>query len=554
MTELNLSSNKWINSFLQNIIHSVNSFAEKQVDIINELIHIGESLSKETDVNKSLKMIVKSAVKISEAQFGVFLLKNADNDNLQFDHLFINKNLIIKKENILINSDKVLMPIHSKKTTLDRKTIGETALYSKEIINIENIHSSENFNITDISNFGKQIGYKIKSCLAMPILIENSEPYGVILIFNAVSDNGNICGFSEKDEAILRSLSSQSAISISNQKLFSETENFIYQLIYSTALTLDKKSKTQGNHLSHVAFLTSLITKEINRVNIGHFKDVKFSESQLKEISIASWLHDIGKLTTPDALLDKSKKLELVYDQIELIELRFNLFEKVIENKLAVIDNSLAEAKELIQIKSNLSDYLRLIIQANTKIFNQDLTITKLKEISEIKLSYNGKKYYLLTEEEYNKLCIRGYINKDEIDIIHNHVVYTKEILSKIKFPQKYQNVPFYAHTHHEKLNGKGYPDGLTKKNLPLKARIIPIADLIEALTAKRQFRSLPLSNVVKILSFMVIDNEIDKDICDLIIFSGILWNYTKKNMSDELLDLPDNEMVIELYKSRFKN
>ena len=171
-------------------------------------------------------------------------------------------------------------------------------------------------------------------------------------------------------------------------------------------------------------------------------------------------------------------------------------------------------------------------------ISNSDLET--LEEIYQFRYLINGRSHYIINEDEYLNLKIRlGTLNPEDIRIIREHVVVTGKMLSQIKFPAYLSNAPLYAKLHHEKLNGEGYPEGLTGDCIPLQARILALSDVFEALTAARPYKKAQkLSETYKILDKMLEANEIDNELYQFALEQGIFHKYAIKHLTEEQIDL----------------
>ena len=253
--------------------------------------------------------------------------------------------------------------------------------------------------------------------------------------------------------------------------------------------------------------------------------DVHFSDNELNELRIAAWLHDVGKITTPEHVVDKATKLETIYDRIELIKLRFELIKKdyqlarILSGKESPVSDENLDAFEDNYIERLEEDYALLSSVNFGGEFMADETIERVQRIAKRNYVVDGRSFPLLTDDEICNLSIRrGTLTDSEREIINNHASITYKMLSQMPFPKKLKHVPQYAASHHEKMDGTGYPDGLTKEQLPLQARIIAMADIFEALTAKdRPYRKgKTLSDALKIMKFMVQDKHIDPDLYTL--------------------------------------
>ena len=183
-------------------------------------------------------------------------------------------------------------------------------------------------------------------------------------------------------------------------------------------------------------------------------------------------------------------------------------------------------------------DFLRSINQAVE--FMDDDKLEKLQKIAKKTYHLNDRLRPYLTEDETTNLSIRkGTLTDEERRIIENHVEVTFKMLNELPFPKKHAMVPEYAAGHHEKLDGSGYFRHLSKDELPLQSRIMAVADIFEALTAKdRPYKKpMKLSQALEILSFLKKDGHIDPDIHDLVISSNLLLEYAKAFMNPDQID-----------------
>jgi HD-GYP domain-containing protein (c-di-GMP phosphodiesterase class II) len=268
-------------------------------------------------------------------------------------------------------------------------------------------------------------------------------------------------------------------------------------------------------------------------------------------------MHDVGKITTPEYVVDKATKLETIFDRLELIEGRFKLIEKAIENdmlkkKVALLEQSpgadksaLEEIEQAAQHQINiLKEDFDVIRNANTpgEFMDQD----KIEHVQAIAdktyVQDNEDRPYLTLDEIHNLSISKGTLTSEERRVIENHASMTLNILNELTFPRKFSRVPEFAAGHHEKLDGSGYPQQLTEKELALQTRILAVADIFEALTAKdRPYKKpMKLSQAVKILGFMVKDRHIDSEIFNLVLESDILKEYAEKHMDPAQVDDPE--------------
>jgi hypothetical protein len=273
----------------------------------------------------------------------------------------------------------------------------------------------------------------------------------------------------------------------------------------------------------------------------------------MEELRLAAWMHDVGKITTPEVIVDKATKLQSFFDRIEFIETRFDLIAASIENgclkhKLELSAKGKLDPKMNSRLDQDMSeqlttvtrdfDFLRTINQAVE--FMDDDKLENLQQIAQKTYHINGRPRAYLTENEVLNLSVRkGNLTEEERKIIENHAELTFKMLNELPFPKKHAMVAEYAAGHHEKLDGSGYFRHLSKDELPLQSRIMAVADIFEALTAKdRPYKKpMKLSQALEILSFLKKDGHIDPDIHDLVISSNLLLEYAKAFMNPDQID-----------------
>ena len=287
-----------------------------------------------------------------------------------------------------------------------------------------------------------------------------------------------------------------------------------------------------------------MIANAINDAKKGAFKGFKFNEEEMEELFVAGWLHDFGKVATPEHVMNKSTKLEGLYDKIDQIKVRFEVLKRDIKIKyydLIYKNNDKSLKNKMNEEINKANNDLEFIIKCNTggEFFSDELK-ERVKNISKNKIYFNEKFQNILTDEEVDFLTLeRGTLSKKERQIMEDHVSLTYELLDKLPYPKHLNNVPFYAGCHHEKINGEGYPNGYSGDELPIQARIIALADVFEGLTAPdRPYKDgYPLSKAMNILRFMTLDNELDKDIYNLFINQKVYLKYAEENIKDSQID-----------------
>lgn len=550
----NLSKDKRLNKLLKSVIIEVKHYAEDQIKHINQLTSIGLALSAEKNISKLLEIIVDESRELSNADGGTLYIVDDDKKHLRFE---IMQNDTMKTRmggtsGVEISLPKVPLYINGKPNHSNVSSY--TALTGKPV-NIPDVYEAEGFDFTGPRKYDATTGYLSKSMLVIPMKNHENNIIGVLQLLNAKDpETGDVVAFSTEYVDLIGCLASQAAVALTNTQLIQDLRNLLYAFIKSIATAIDEKSPYTGGHINRVVSLTMMLAETINNTNKGMFKNVNFNENEMEELKLAAWMHDVGKITTPEYVMDKSKKLETIFNRISLIETRFQVIAKSIENKylsrkVELMQNGKKNGSKIKQLDNELAGNIKLLQEEldfikkcnNPGEFLSDDKIEKIKEIANKTYSFNNMDYQYLTEDEIKNLCIqKGSLTEEERKIIENHATMTLKMLKELPFPQKLANVPEYAAGHHEKLDGSGYPRGLTKKELSVQSRIMAVADIFEALTAKdRPYKKpMKLSQAVKIMGFMKKERHIDPDIYDLFMESRLFYDYAKREMNPDQIDI----------------
>ncbi|OQW96999.1 MAG: metal-dependent phosphohydrolase [Desulfobacteraceae bacterium A6] len=522
----------------------VKDYAEAQIKHIKQGARIGLALSCEKDINRLLEMIVLEARAMSNADAGTFYISDKENKHLCF-MIMQNDTMNVRMGGTSgVEIDLPSVPLY-RDGKPNHSNVSSHVAISGEIVNIPDVYEAEGFDFTGPKKYDATTGYRSKSMLVIPLRNHENDIIGVLQLLNAKNpETGEIIGFSNEYVDEIASLASQAAVALTNTQLIQDLKNLFYAFIKSIATAIDEKSPYTGGHINRVVDLSMLIADKINETKSPPFNDIVFNDHEMEEIRIAAWMHDVGKITTPEYVIDKRTKLQTIFDRINLIETRFSLIAKIIENeylakKLNLIQKDSGD-EEINRLDSELSEKLEdlekdLQVVKSCNLPGEFLTDENTKRIKDIatrryKMS-DGEHAYLTGEELENLLVRKGSITDMERRIIENHAAVTFKILTHLPFPRKLLNVPEYASGHHEKLDGSGYPRALTAENMPLQSRIIAVADIFEALTAKDRPYKKPmlLSQALEIMSRMKNDNHIDPDIYSLFIENRLYEKYFLK-------------------------
>jgi hypothetical protein len=324
------------------------------------------------------------------------------------------------------------------------------------------------------------------------------------------------------------------------------------------ASAIDDKSPYTGGHCRRIPVLTMMLAEAAHDSDLGVLQNFVITDKDRYELETAAWLHDCGKIVTPDYVMDKSTKLETISDRVHLIASRVEILIREAEiiflkEKIELMSNS--QSPELIEqrYKEQCEQYrndLDFITTINVGgEFMTDEDIERASEIAKLTwLDQSGNRQPLITEDELSNLCIRkGTLNSDERKVVNNHIVITIKMLESLPFPKNLQNVPEYAGGHHEKMDGTGYPKGLRKEEMSIQARIIAIADIFEALTANdRPYKQgKKLSECLRIMGVMKKENHIDPDIFDIFVKNKVYLDYAEEFIDPEQIDEVDESIIL---------
>ena len=539
------------NKFLNHILGEIKDFTEDKIEHIENLTDIGIALSAERDLDKLLSAILTQAKKFTNADAGTMYLKSQDGKFLNFK--------IVQTDSLNISmgckDNKITwapLSLYDKNNNENRDMVAVLCALDGKIINLQDVYEVDGFNFEGTKIFDKKTGYRSKSMLVIPLKNYENEVIGCFQLINKIDkDTKESIKFTKKDEYDVYSLASQAAVSITNTKLMDDLEDLLISIIKVIANAIDLKSKYTGGHIKRVAEISSLLANKMNEVDSGKYKDINFSKEQLKEIDISAWMHDIGKITTPEYIIDKATKLEGIFDRISLIQHKFEILKRDKEIEFLKINIELMWKGDLDKLPTYEKAYKDTIESLNNQLsflekiniggeFLNDEKIDKLNLISKIKYKLKDETIDLLTKNELENLSIKkGTITETERKKINEHAKIGYDLLSTLKFPKYLSKVPEIASGHHEQPCGKGYPNGLKDDEISIEMRILTIADIFEALTAgdRPYKKGKTLSEATKILGFMAKDRQIDGDLLKFFYETGLYKDYAKRNLQENQLD-----------------
>ncbi len=521
---------------------------------LEQLNDIGASLSQERDITRLLEHILLAAKSITNADGGTLYRVLEDGQALRFE--------ILRTDSLHIamggtSGNAISFPnlsLRDEKGAPNDSLVSAYAAIHRQTVNIADAYTEPNFDFSGTRLFDQRTGYRSKSFLAVPMKDHEGEVIGVLQLINAQApDTHEIVSFSSSDQSLVESLASQAAIALTNRMLMTQLEELFESFISLINLAIDEKSPYTGGHCQRVPVLTMLLAEAAAETSEGPLASFSMNDRDRYELKIAGMLHDCGKITTPVHVVDKATKLQTIFDRVQLVDTRFEVLKRdaelsALRQQLALRPcvDPLAEASVLAACQVGIAsldadrDFLR-----STNVGGEAMNDSALQRVRKIgsKLvwrSVDGIEAEFLTADEVENLTIRaGTLTLTERDTVNHHIVSTLKMLEQLPWPKHLKNVPEYAGGHHERMDGKGYPRGLTREQMSVQARAMGIADIFEALTAcDRPYKpGMKLSQAMGIMNKFKDNGHIDPDLFDIFLKKGIYKRYAEQFLDPWQID-----------------
>ncbi len=534
---------------------------DSSLDLLTTLNEIGIALSSEHDMDSLLERILVNAKELTGADGGTLYLYNDNDRTLEFK--------IVRTLSLGIHlGGKTGQPIggnfnplnlYLEDGTPNTQMIAAYAAISGQTINIQDAYEVTDFDFSGTRQFDAATGYRSKSFLTVPMKNHENDIIAVLQLLNKVDkDTSEVIAFSEEDQHLAESLASQAAVALTNKRLVDELQNLFDAFIKLIATAIDEKSPHTGNHCRRVPEATMMIAEAAHLSEMDYFNEFSMTDADRYELKVASWLHDCGKITTPVHVVEKATKLETIHDRIELVAARFEILRRdmeitMLKQRIAAFEKGETDHTSIIdhyeRLANSLMEDLAYVRKCNTGgEFMADEQVARVESLAELTWTDGtGQKRPIITDDELKNLTIRrGTITLEERDIINNHMTLTIRMLERLPFPKHLRNVPEYAGGHHERMDGRGYPRGLTRDEMSIPARIMAVADVFEALTSSDRPYKKPMSltQTLTIMGRMVEDNHLDPDIFKLFVESRVYQQYADKFLSPEQIDTVDHNTL----------
>jgi HD-GYP domain-containing protein (c-di-GMP phosphodiesterase class II) len=452
-----------------------------ETEKLEQLLSASLELSNERDGSKLCDKILTLMRSLSQAE-GASLYLADEKNMLHFSH---------------VQNEKVQAEYKHFSLNIDETSMAGACAVRKKIIHVPDVSkipSNETFKFN--AKFDEKSSYKTKSLLCFPLLKSTEELVGVIQLVNSKRDTG----FTEQDIELGTALSVHIAVSLETALLYESIENLFEGFIKASVTAIESRDPTTSGHSERVAKFTVNLAQAVSLSEQPAFREMRFNETQLRQLRYASLLHDFGKIGVPESVLLKQKKL--FPTELREIELRIKLL------KMAKPEN----AEELEQL-------WQTILKTNEPTVVTERAAHDLAEYIDKSYLVLGDQIPLLRKEEWVKLSIpKGSLSKEDRAQIESHVTHTYKFLSQIPWTRDLKAIPNIARSHHEKLDGTGYPQQLKQQEIPFESQIMAITDIFDALTApdRPYKKSLPPEKAIAILFDDAKQNKVNKELVQL--------------------------------------
>lgn len=528
---------------------------------LEELTALSQALSAEPDPERLTERILEAAQRLTNADGGTLYRMNDSGDALDF-HIARNESLNLAMGGSSGNPVTLgQVPLRDSDGEPDHHHVASHVALTGQTINIVDAYAEPAFDFSGTRAFDGRTGYRSHSFLTLALRNNEGQVIGVLELINACDPtSGEVTTFSEDDRRFAEALASHSAVVLTQQELIGQQRALFEALIRLIARAIDEKSEHTGAHCQRVPPLTMMIADAAHAAPSGSLADFQVSSDERYELEIAAWLHDCGKVSTPEPVMDKATKLHGMYDRIGDIATRFELVKRDTENaalseRLAAASSrrepaSWAEEATVARTLAAIDADRAFLEKANEG--GESMAHADQSRVHRIASAYRwrdaaGGDWPILNDEETANLCIeRGTLNEREREIMKDHARLTLEMLEALPYPQGLRQVPDLAGGHHERMDGGGYPRGLVGRDNPCGARMMVIADVFEALTASDRPYKQPntLSEALKIMGQMNEKQHFDPDLFDVFIRQRVYERYAERYMQPFQLDAVDETSI----------
>ncbi len=467
---------------------------------IRQFLSMCLSLSAERDREKLLSSILDTAMDLSNCDAGTLYL--LEDDGLHFNRM-VTRSMGIRQGG---HADPITLP----PVPLDPSYVCSWVVLKNEPINVSDVRTDTRFNFSGSAKYDEMTGYCTKTMLVVPLANDRGDLIGAMQLINALDETGTTIPFAESVELLVMAISSQAAISLTNMLYAEQITVLLDSLVGALSAAIDERTPYNANHTRNMVRYAEGFLDWLDKSN----SEWRFDRDKRRTFLLSVWLHDVGKLVVPLEVMDKESRLG---PKLEGIRQRFRTM--ALLDRISVLEGSLS--KEAAAEKATIRETgMTLIERINNAGFVTDEDLARIGALAERTFEdETGRKQRWLTDDELKDLSVRkGTLTPEERAVMESHASVTARILGHVSFPKIYSQVPKWAASHHEYLNGKGYPDHLSAEDIPKEVRLLTILDVFDALTAQdRPYKPpMPAEKALSILHSMVEEGSLDGDVLAL--------------------------------------
>lgn len=409
---------------------------------------------------------------------------------------------------------------------LDKENIRNVSAYAaikNQIVTIDDVYNNGEFNFEGPKNYDKITGYRTRAMLVLPLCAStdgDDEVIGVIQLLNARDrETGEFIPFGDLAESpILPALSKIAANTLSNALFAQEIKDLFSSFVNVMTQAIDERSPYNSNHTRNVVDYCGSFANYLSGVfPKGH--EYHFNETRREQLIMSAYLHDIGKIITPLDIMDKPDRLGS-----DLGGVQYRLEIKKYQCEVAFLRGEISQ-EAYQESLSEIQGAAQLIESVNSASFLSENQLEEVQKLENLTFTNEfGKIVPLFTEQNITALKIqKGTLTEDERKIMQAHVSMTERLLEKMNFDKYYKGVSNWARSHHEFLDGTGYPHGISGDQVSTETRILTLMDIFDALTASdRPYKKpIPAKQALVVLQGMAKDGKLNGELVELFIASG---------------------------------
>ncbi len=571
---------------------------------IQQFLDISQALSAEKDFYRILELVLREATKVSQAGGGTILMMSEDHDSLEVALMADVATGTFQNGSSEETSPFEPVELESAEHPTSPPSVDHESARRGRLVRIDDLHQDTALDTSAVQARHDHESFSTRSLLSVPLQNQSGEIIGVLQLVS-----GQPGGFRPEIVPYIEALSSDAAVALDIRRLLKAQRDLLDSLIHMIAGAIDAKSPYTHGHCQRVPVAARMLAAAANDSERGPFAEFQLTESGWYQLHLASWLHDCGKLTTPDYVVDKATKLETIYNRIHEIRMRFEVLwrDAEIEYQRRLLeggDQAEVLRQQLTERHEGIADDFAFIASCNLgdELMSEE-DRQRVRDIAgqswvrhlDDRLGLSHGELLLRTGEpaplpateplladreehvvprpsgqtpfgegphgfrmdvpeaqydrgEVHNLCVaRGTLTTEERFKINEHVIQTIRMLGQLPFPRELRQVPDWAGNHHEKMDGTGYPRRLSAEDLSIPERIMAIADIFEALTARDRPYSAPrsISKALGIMGSMCAQGHLCPDLFQLFLVSGVYLEYGQEFLDPRQLDEVDLDSLI---------